>query len=148
MSKLEFYLAPFGLSRIANPSVLLRLELFNGGLSAVRHFLKVYMGGKKRHEGKLGHAAHTCILFGKSRSPKVGNEKGMSFISVSKIVAATGWVNSAIRINQDGKGSLCLLGSYPRQATFCVIVESFFFFLFSPSLPFGSDREKSISWLE
>lgn len=56
MSKLEFYLAPFGLSRIANPSVLLRLELFNGGLAAGWHFIKVYMEkkkGRKKNPGTL-----------------------------------------------------------------------------------------------
>lgn len=89
VSKLEFYLAPLGLSRIANPSVLLRLELFNGGLTAVWHFLKVYME-KKRQRGKLGHAAHTCILFGKSRSPKVGNEKACHSLAFPKLLRPQG----------------------------------------------------------
>lgn len=65
MSKLEFYLAPFGLNLIAKLQVLLRLELLNGGLMAVWHFVKVYMYIHKT----LGHAAHTCILFGKNHFP-------------------------------------------------------------------------------
>lgn len=78
----------------------------------------------------------------------MGDEKDVPFMSISNIVAATEWVNGAIRINQDGKDPFLSTRFLPTQATFCVIVESFVCVCFFPSLPFGSDREKSISRLE
>lgn len=47
----------------------------------------------------LGHAAHTCILFGKNHSPNLGDKKEIQFISISKIVMATERVNRAIVID-------------------------------------------------
>lgn len=121
MSKREFYLAPFCLSPIASPLVLLRLELSNGRLSAGWHFLSVWR--RERQEGTLGQAARTCILFGKARSPTRGTERGgLSSISVSKIVAATGWVNRTIRINQGGKDPLRLLRFLPMPG--CILYNS------------------------
>lgn len=48
---------------------------------------------------KFGQAADTCIMFGKSQTPNLGDEKEILFISISKIVAGTEWVNKAIVIN-------------------------------------------------
>lgn len=72
MSKLEFYLAPFGLSRIANPSVLLRLELFNGGLAAGWNFIKVYMEKKKAERKTRARCPHMHFVWKGSLSQRGG----------------------------------------------------------------------------